>query len=159
MEELLTAATTGILRHIAAEEVSKEKERKEEERRQAEEERWVCLVPAVRLRLERVDKGQSSPGLGCSYRCPLHQHGTHGSPSVLIRCSPRSGWGSWGHTHLVSSSSPPSWLRVRVVVRGAGVWVTLSPVWWDERSGPASLGGTTQILTCQAAGCADTLYS
>ncbi|XP_077611507.1 germinal-center associated nuclear protein [Crocuta crocuta] len=39
MEELLTAATTGILRHIAAEEVSKEKERKEEERRQAEEER------------------------------------------------------------------------------------------------------------------------
>ncbi|XP_006745904.1 germinal-center associated nuclear protein-like isoform X1 [Leptonychotes weddellii] len=39
MEELLTAATTGILRHIAAEEVSKERERKEEERRQAEEER------------------------------------------------------------------------------------------------------------------------
>ncbi|XP_066115234.1 germinal-center associated nuclear protein isoform X1 [Saccopteryx bilineata] len=39
MEELLTAATTGILRHIAAEEMTKERERKEEERRQAEEER------------------------------------------------------------------------------------------------------------------------
>ncbi|XP_004429738.1 PREDICTED: germinal-center associated nuclear protein [Ceratotherium simum simum] len=39
MEELLTAATTGILRHIAAEEVTKERERKEEERRQAEEKR------------------------------------------------------------------------------------------------------------------------
>nr|XP_014715316.2 germinal-center associated nuclear protein isoform X2 [Equus asinus] len=39
MEELLTAATTGILRHIAAEEVTKERERKEEERRRAEEER------------------------------------------------------------------------------------------------------------------------
>ncbi|XP_036204202.1 germinal-center associated nuclear protein isoform X3 [Myotis myotis] len=39
VEELLTAATTGILRHIAAEEITKERERKEEERRQAEEER------------------------------------------------------------------------------------------------------------------------
>ncbi|XP_032342237.1 germinal-center associated nuclear protein [Camelus ferus] len=39
MEELLTAATTGILRHIATEEVTKERERKEEERRRAEEER------------------------------------------------------------------------------------------------------------------------
>ena len=39
MEELLTAETTGILRHIAVEEMTKEKERKEEERRQAEEER------------------------------------------------------------------------------------------------------------------------
>lgn len=39
MEELLTAATSGILRHIAAEEVTEERERKEEERRQAEEKR------------------------------------------------------------------------------------------------------------------------
>ncbi|XP_029069741.1 germinal-center associated nuclear protein [Monodon monoceros] len=39
MEELLTAATMGILRHIASEEVTKERERKEEERRRAEEER------------------------------------------------------------------------------------------------------------------------
>ncbi|XP_057553938.1 germinal-center associated nuclear protein isoform X2 [Hippopotamus amphibius kiboko] len=39
MEELLTAATMGILRHIATEEVTKERERKEEERRRAEEER------------------------------------------------------------------------------------------------------------------------
>ncbi|XP_014437448.1 germinal-center associated nuclear protein [Tupaia chinensis] len=39
MEDLLTAATAGILRHIAAEEVTKERERREEERRQAEEER------------------------------------------------------------------------------------------------------------------------
>lgn len=33
------ATTTGILRHIAAEEMSKEKERQAEERRRAEEER------------------------------------------------------------------------------------------------------------------------
>ncbi|XP_004842601.1 germinal-center associated nuclear protein [Heterocephalus glaber] len=39
MEDLLTAATTGILRHVAAEEVTKERERKEEEKRRAEEER------------------------------------------------------------------------------------------------------------------------
>uniref|UniRef100_A0A8C0W5R3 Germinal-center associated nuclear protein n=1 Tax=Castor canadensis TaxID=51338 RepID=A0A8C0W5R3_CASCN len=39
MEDLLTAATTGILRHVAAEEVAKERERREEEKRQAEEER------------------------------------------------------------------------------------------------------------------------
>ncbi|XP_055425839.1 germinal-center associated nuclear protein isoform X2 [Bubalus kerabau] len=39
MEELLTATTTGILRHIATEEVTQERERKEEERRRAEEER------------------------------------------------------------------------------------------------------------------------
>ncbi|XP_009232349.4 germinal-center associated nuclear protein [Pongo abelii] len=39
MEDLLTAATTGILRHIAAEEVSKERERREQERQRAEEER------------------------------------------------------------------------------------------------------------------------
>lgn len=39
MEELLTAATMGILRHVATEEVTKERERKEEERRRAEEER------------------------------------------------------------------------------------------------------------------------
>ncbi|KAK1344242.1 hypothetical protein QTO34_014807 [Cnephaeus nilssonii] len=39
VEELLAAATTGILRHIAAEEMTEERERKEEERRQAEEER------------------------------------------------------------------------------------------------------------------------
>ncbi|XP_068403342.1 germinal-center associated nuclear protein isoform X3 [Eschrichtius robustus] len=39
MEELLTAATVGILRHMATEELTKERERKEEERRRAEEER------------------------------------------------------------------------------------------------------------------------
>ncbi|KAM5281214.1 germinal-center associated nuclear protein [Ctenodactylus gundi] len=39
MEDLLTAATTGILRHVAAEEVTKERERKEEEERRAEEQR------------------------------------------------------------------------------------------------------------------------
>uniref|UniRef100_A0AC11D7G7 Minichromosome maintenance complex component 3 associated protein n=1 Tax=Ovis aries TaxID=9940 RepID=A0AC11D7G7_SHEEP len=39
MEELLAATTTGILRHIATEEVTQERERKEEERRRAEEER------------------------------------------------------------------------------------------------------------------------
>ncbi|XP_049641597.1 germinal-center associated nuclear protein [Suncus etruscus] len=39
VEELLTATTTSILRHIAAEEMSKERERKAEERRRAEEER------------------------------------------------------------------------------------------------------------------------
>ncbi|XP_048202018.1 germinal-center associated nuclear protein [Perognathus longimembris pacificus] len=39
MEDLLTAATVGILRHVAAEEVAKERERKEEETRRAEEER------------------------------------------------------------------------------------------------------------------------
>ncbi|XP_004632031.1 germinal-center associated nuclear protein [Octodon degus] len=39
MEDLLAAATTGILRHVAAEEVTKERERKEEEKRRAEEER------------------------------------------------------------------------------------------------------------------------
>lgn len=41
MEELLAATTTGILRHIATEEVTQERERKEEERRRAEEERCV----------------------------------------------------------------------------------------------------------------------
>ncbi|XP_035138910.3 germinal-center associated nuclear protein isoform X2 [Callithrix jacchus] len=39
VEDLLTAATTGILRHIAAEEVTKETERREQERQRAEEER------------------------------------------------------------------------------------------------------------------------
>ncbi|XP_062932104.1 germinal-center associated nuclear protein isoform X2 [Cynocephalus volans] len=39
VEDLLTAATTGILRHIAAEEMTKERQRREEERRRAEEER------------------------------------------------------------------------------------------------------------------------
>uniref|UniRef100_A0A2K5RNH5 Germinal-center associated nuclear protein n=1 Tax=Cebus imitator TaxID=2715852 RepID=A0A2K5RNH5_CEBIM len=39
VEDLLTAATTGILRHIAAEEVTKERERREQERQRAEEER------------------------------------------------------------------------------------------------------------------------
>ncbi|XP_055975521.1 germinal-center associated nuclear protein [Sorex fumeus] len=38
-EELLTSTTMGILRHVAAEEMSKERERKAEERRRAEEER------------------------------------------------------------------------------------------------------------------------
>lgn len=39
VEDLITAATTGILRHVAAEEVSMERQRREEEKRQAEEER------------------------------------------------------------------------------------------------------------------------
>uniref|UniRef100_A0A452VNA6 Germinal-center associated nuclear protein n=1 Tax=Ursus maritimus TaxID=29073 RepID=A0A452VNA6_URSMA len=54
MEELLTAATTGILRHIAAEEVSKERERKEEERRLAEEER---LKQERELALTQLSQG------------------------------------------------------------------------------------------------------
>ncbi|XP_047573634.1 germinal-center associated nuclear protein isoform X3 [Lutra lutra] len=54
MEELLTAATTGILRHIAVEEVTKERERKEEERRQAEEER---LKRERELVLTRLSQG------------------------------------------------------------------------------------------------------
>lgn len=47
MEELLTAATTGILRQIAAEEMTKERERKEEERRQAEEDKDGCRNPEL----------------------------------------------------------------------------------------------------------------
>uniref|UniRef100_A0A8C8YYC5 Germinal-center associated nuclear protein n=1 Tax=Prolemur simus TaxID=1328070 RepID=A0A8C8YYC5_PROSS len=39
VEDLLAAETTGILRHVAAEEVTEERERREEERRRAEEER------------------------------------------------------------------------------------------------------------------------
>nr|XP_048307387.1 germinal-center associated nuclear protein isoform X3 [Myodes glareolus] len=39
VEDLITAETTGILRHVAAEEVSMERQRREEEKRQAEEER------------------------------------------------------------------------------------------------------------------------
>lgn len=39
VEDLITAATTGILRHVAAEEVSRERQRLEEEKRRAEEER------------------------------------------------------------------------------------------------------------------------
>lgn len=39
MEDLLTATTTGLLRHVAVEEVTKERERREEEKRRAEEER------------------------------------------------------------------------------------------------------------------------
>lgn len=45
VEDLITAATTGILRHVAAEEVSMERQRLEEEKQRAEEERWVCLAP------------------------------------------------------------------------------------------------------------------
>uniref|UniRef100_A0A673VRF6 Germinal-center associated nuclear protein n=1 Tax=Suricata suricatta TaxID=37032 RepID=A0A673VRF6_SURSU len=52
LEELLTAATTGILRHVAAEEVCKEKERKEEERRRAEEER-DAVETDQRIRMAR----------------------------------------------------------------------------------------------------------
>ncbi|XP_036098628.1 germinal-center associated nuclear protein isoform X1 [Molossus molossus] len=54
VEELLTAATTGILRHIAAEEMAKERERKEEERRQAEEER---LKQERELMLTQMSQG------------------------------------------------------------------------------------------------------
>ncbi|XP_069850965.1 germinal-center associated nuclear protein-like isoform X1 [Dipodomys merriami] len=39
MEDLLTATTVGILRHVAAEEVAQERQRREEENRRAEEER------------------------------------------------------------------------------------------------------------------------
>ncbi|XP_027778032.2 germinal-center associated nuclear protein isoform X1 [Marmota flaviventris] len=39
MEDLLMATTTGLLRHVAVEEVTKERERREEEKRRAEEER------------------------------------------------------------------------------------------------------------------------
>ncbi|CAO2608488.1 Germinal-center associated nuclear protein [Lemmus lemmus] len=39
VEDLITAETTGILRHVAAEEVAMERQRREEEKRQAEEER------------------------------------------------------------------------------------------------------------------------
>lgn len=49
MEELLTAATSGLLRHIAAEEVTEEAARKEEERQRAEQER-----PVSRPRVGRV---------------------------------------------------------------------------------------------------------
>lgn len=60
VEDLITAATTGILRHVATEEVSMERQRLEEEKRRAEEERWVCLVP--------ID-GHGGPfGVSCSYR-------------------------------------------------------------------------------------------
>lgn len=47
MEDLITAETTGILRRVAAEEVSMERQRREEEKRQAEEERWVFPVPVA----------------------------------------------------------------------------------------------------------------
>ncbi|XP_005375988.1 PREDICTED: germinal-center associated nuclear protein isoform X1 [Chinchilla lanigera] len=54
MEDLLTAATTGILRHVAAEEVTKERERKEEEKRRAEEER---LKQERELMLTQLSQG------------------------------------------------------------------------------------------------------
>lgn len=57
VEDLITAETTGILRHVAAEEVSMERQRREEEKRQAEEERWVFPVPVAEHR------GQFVPAL------------------------------------------------------------------------------------------------
>ncbi|XP_021566811.1 germinal-center associated nuclear protein isoform X2 [Carlito syrichta] len=54
MEDLLTAATTGMLRHIAAEEMTKERERREQERRQAEEER---LKQERELMLTQLSQG------------------------------------------------------------------------------------------------------
>lgn len=50
VEDLITAETTGILRRVAAEEVSMERQRREEEKRQAEEERWVFPVPVAGYR-------------------------------------------------------------------------------------------------------------
>ncbi|XP_036304113.1 germinal-center associated nuclear protein isoform X2 [Pipistrellus kuhlii] len=54
VEELLAAATTGILQHIAAEEMTEERERKEEERRQAEQER---LKQERELLLTQMSRG------------------------------------------------------------------------------------------------------
>ncbi|XP_045859466.1 germinal-center associated nuclear protein isoform X2 [Meles meles] len=54
VEELLAAATAGILRHIAVEEVAQERERKAEERRQAEEER---VKRERELALTRLSQG------------------------------------------------------------------------------------------------------
>ncbi|XP_034380107.1 germinal-center associated nuclear protein [Arvicanthis niloticus] len=54
VEELITAATTGILRHVAAEEVSMERQRLEEEKRRAEEER---LKQERELMLTQLSEG------------------------------------------------------------------------------------------------------
>lgn len=54
VEDLITAATTGILRHVAAEEVSMERQRVEEEKRRAEEER---LKQERELMLTQLSKG------------------------------------------------------------------------------------------------------
>ncbi|XP_031204641.1 germinal-center associated nuclear protein isoform X2 [Mastomys coucha] len=54
VEDLITAATTGILRHVAAEEVSMERQRLEEEKRRAEEER---LKQERELMLSQLSEG------------------------------------------------------------------------------------------------------
>lgn len=54
VEDLITAATTGILRHVAAEEVSMERQRVEEEKRRAEEER---MKQERELMLTQLSKG------------------------------------------------------------------------------------------------------
>uniref|UniRef100_A0A8C5NXG4 Germinal-center associated nuclear protein n=1 Tax=Jaculus jaculus TaxID=51337 RepID=A0A8C5NXG4_JACJA len=54
VEDLITAATAGILRHVAAEEVAKERERKEAEKRQAEEAR---LKQERELMLTQLSQG------------------------------------------------------------------------------------------------------
>ncbi|XP_060225310.1 germinal-center associated nuclear protein isoform X2 [Meriones unguiculatus] len=54
VEDLITAATTGILRHVAAEEVSMERQRREEEKRRAEEER---LKQERELALTQLSEG------------------------------------------------------------------------------------------------------
>lgn len=66
VEDLITAATTGILRHVAAEEVSRERQRREEEKRRAEEERWVCPVPVAGHR------GQFVPALTADTPLAIH---------------------------------------------------------------------------------------
>lgn len=54
VEDLITAATTGILRHVAAEEVSMERQRLEEEKQRAEEER---LKQERELMLTQLSEG------------------------------------------------------------------------------------------------------
>lgn len=56
VEDLLTAATLGILRSIAAEEVTEERERREQEERRAEEERCACLVSAVDMEVRMCEE-------------------------------------------------------------------------------------------------------
>lgn len=105
MEELLTAATTGILRHIAAEEVTKERERKEEERRRAEEERCVLSLQYT-WGSECVDTGENPPLPRMLLLLSPVLASDHGSPSTLW---PRA-WVGVPRPHSPCEQQPlPSW--------------------------------------------------
>lgn len=87
MEELLTAATVGILRHVAAEEMTEEMERQEVARRWVEEQRWAATRASGRGR-----RALPRPGLSCC--CLLVQRQVPGPPPAPPHTAAGSGGAS-----------------------------------------------------------------